>query len=81
MKLAIFIALIVCAVGVHSQCWWSGCQPNTWAERGCFPSSDWHQTSSQSCSNGDMFYCCPGGSPTTPVQAQGKNLKKRSNLI
>lgn len=54
MKLAIFIALIVCAVGVDSQCWWSGCQPNTWAERGCFPSTDWHQTSSQPCSNGSI---------------------------
>ncbi|KAG4071401.1 hypothetical protein HA402_011555 [Bradysia odoriphaga] len=70
MNFLIFGILFICAVGVKSQCWWSGCQPNSWAQRGCFPSSDWHQTSSQPCSNGDMYYCCPGGSASPPSQAQ-----------
>ncbi|KAJ6632935.1 Endolytic peptidoglycan transglycosylase RlpA, partial [Pseudolycoriella hygida] len=49
-------------VGVESRCWWSGCQPHSWAQRGCFPSANWHETSRKSCSNGEMFHCCPGGS-------------------
>lgn len=73
MKLAITIATFFFAVSVESQCWWSGCQLNTWAERGCYPSSDWHQTNSQPCTNGDMYYCCPGGSVSPPAQAQGKS--------
>lgn len=73
MKPAIIIsALFFYVVGVESQCWWSGCQPSNWAERGCFPSSDWHQTSSEPCGNGDKFYCCPGGSASTPVHAEGE---------
>lgn len=73
MKLVctIISVLIVYVASVQSECWWSGCQDKTWAERGCFPSSDWHQTNSQPCGNGDMFYCCSKGSPTSPVQAQG----------
>ena len=62
MNSAIFAILFICAVGVNSECWWSGCQPRSWGERGCFPSSSWHQTDSKPCDNGDMFHCCSGGS-------------------
>jgi hypothetical protein len=45
-------------------CWWSGCQPKSWAERGCYPQSDYDQTESKPCDNGngDMYRCCPKGS-------------------
>lgn len=53
-------------------CWWSGCQPNSWAQRGCFPADQWRQSKSERCQGGDRYFCCPaGGSPNPPVNPPG----------
>ncbi|RWS21909.1 hypothetical protein B4U80_04272, partial [Leptotrombidium deliense] len=44
------------------ECWWSGCQPYSWAQRGCFPANDWEQVKSENCGSGDKYYCCRRGS-------------------
>ncbi|RWS26331.1 hypothetical protein B4U80_05562 [Leptotrombidium deliense] len=44
--------------GDRSDCWWSGCQPNHWSERGCFPSDQWQAVESMECETGDKFHCC-----------------------
>ncbi|RWS07222.1 Lysozyme-like domain-containing protein [Dinothrombium tinctorium] len=41
-----------------TECWWSGCQPYDWAERGCFPSDVWQEVNSTACDIGDKYYCC-----------------------
>ncbi len=48
-------------------CWWSGCQPMNWAERGCFPANEYKQTGSEKCSDGgDKYLCCPNKGGGTP---------------
>ncbi|RWS21035.1 chitinase 4-like protein [Leptotrombidium deliense] len=50
---------------VRSECWWSGCQPSTWGQRGCYPADTWEEKGSQpdsSCTGGMKYYCCRKGS-------------------
>lgn len=38
-------------------CWWTGCQMDTWATRGC-SQYGMAQTAHKQCSGGTMYYCC-----------------------
>lgn len=62
MKLVVISAFIFYVVAVDAQCWWTGCQPKNWRERGCFPATTWRQDKSELCPSGDKYYCCPKGS-------------------
>ncbi|RWR99545.1 hypothetical protein B4U79_04600, partial [Dinothrombium tinctorium] len=46
------------AIEVRSECWWSGCQPYSWRDRGCFPEDAWQKVESKPCNGGDMYKCC-----------------------
>ncbi|KAG4076278.1 hypothetical protein HA402_014827 [Bradysia odoriphaga] len=52
--------------GGEAACWWSGCQPSNWGQRGCFPADQWRQSRSESCPGGDRYFCCPAGGQTNP---------------
>lgn len=59
-------------LGQGEGCWWSGCQPNDWAVRGC--PKDMKQINSTGCDKGDYYHCCPkdqGESTDNPLE-QGK---------
>ncbi|RWS04814.1 uncharacterized protein B4U79_14869 [Dinothrombium tinctorium] len=43
--------------GKAAECWWTGCQPTTWAERGC-EVYDMDQVATTSCDGGDKYKCC-----------------------
>lgn len=53
--------LTVCVTSSYQQagCWWSGCQPKNWAQRGCFPTDKLEKKRSEGCAGGDKYYCCP----------------------
>ncbi|KAJ6649032.1 Endochitinase, partial [Pseudolycoriella hygida] len=57
-----------------ANCWWSGCQPTTWAQRGCFPADKWVQSKSESCSGGNKYYCCARSGSVTPPNPPGGAL-------
>ncbi|KAJ6638081.1 Acidic endochitinase SP2, partial [Pseudolycoriella hygida] len=77
LQITFLIAISKIGVGIETSrgqissradCWMSGCQPSTWAERGCFPANQWHAEGSEPCPGGDKFLCCGTGDPTTGAQ-------------
>ncbi|CAL8128784.1 unnamed protein product [Orchesella dallaii] len=76
MKGSIYL-LLVLGLAVSStwaNCWWTGCQPNTWAVRGCSQYS-MTERESRGCRDGNgvqgnEYHCCPGG-PGGPNPSPG----------
>ncbi|KAJ6639763.1 Endochitinase [Pseudolycoriella hygida] len=68
-KVGICIETLAGQLNSRAACWWSGCQPSTWFQRGCFPRQ---VKGKEPCPGGDKFYCCPsdGGTVNSPTGAQ-----------
>ncbi|XP_054279682.1 uncharacterized protein LOC128997901 [Macrosteles quadrilineatus] len=51
-----------------NDCWWSGCQPNTWAVTGC---GQYNRTQQdiRGCEGGSEYYCCTLDTTTTTTPA------------
>ncbi|XP_050437308.1 uncharacterized protein LOC126843676 [Adelges cooleyi] len=54
----LFLLLHVYSTKGENECWWTGCQPNTWAVTGC---GQYNRTQEdiRSCTDGSEYYCCP----------------------
>lgn len=47
-------------------CWWTGCQPMTWAVRGC-NQDGMEERRSLECKNGNRYQCCPSHKPQNSI--------------
>jgi len=63
MKTAILIFTVAFLTStVNGDCWWTGCQPDSWAVTGCAQYN--MQTVEQTpCPGGKKYHCCSGGAP------------------
>lgn len=75
MNTMLIFLLIAIAFGSSSaaedSCWWTGCQKNDWAVRGC-GSYNRTQSDVRDCDNGQEFYCRP-----TTIQAKPEPVKNK----
>jgi len=54
------LLIVFCSTPILSDnCWWSGCQPNTWAQRGCSSMGNYREIGREPCPGGDKYHCCP----------------------
>ncbi|CAL8128796.1 unnamed protein product [Orchesella dallaii] len=70
----ILLLLGVAVTSTWANCWWTGCQPEDWAVRGC-NQYDMNQQNIRDCRDsrgikGNEYHCCPGtGSGPSSTQA------------
>jgi len=59
MKILFFLTLVLAALisSVVGDCWWTGCQPNSWAVVGCAQYGR-QEKDRKPCSGGNIYYCC-----------------------
>ncbi|XP_037026666.1 uncharacterized protein LOC119067666 isoform X2 [Bradysia coprophila] len=60
MKLPLVLLTFILMQGGNAagdNCWWTGCQPNTWEIRGCNPGTE--QQGIEDCEGGNKYKCCP----------------------
>lgn len=61
-----YFMVILSFVGqsVAQDCWWTGCQPNSWAVKGCAQYNR-QERGKQAChatgGSGHRYHCCAGG--------------------
>ncbi|RWS28496.1 uncharacterized protein B4U80_06603 [Leptotrombidium deliense] len=60
------------------QCWWTGCQPTSWAQRGC-DVYDMDEVDNEECSDGNKFRCCSRSkkSATSKRSNSAQNTEKK----
>ena len=63
MNLAVFLScLVLVGVSRADSCWETGCQPNSWAVKGCgqYSLTEGGRTA---CPDGFKYLCCPNAAP------------------
>jgi len=78
MNPILILAFLVAGASAQQGCWTTGCQPYSWASRGCNdPNMD--QSVAGNCDGGQTFKCCPKGSNNNNQNNQNQNNQNQNN--